>query len=135
MRDVALSFERSQASHNLSDPASLSKDCELMLALSIITASNSSHSIGVEAVDEQEPQITGALGQLLGHKEDSKEVVGDAILNGTIFSSNCGIILQINASTSHVEVYEAKAVNYTFMVTALTFIQVRSSITSQHSSQ
>ena len=45
-------------------------------------------------------------------------------MNGTLYSRNCGIELQINATTSHIEVYENKAVNYTFMVTALTFIQV-----------
>jgi hypothetical protein len=63
----------------------------------------------------------------MGSKQGREDSVGDTILNGTLFSSNCGVSLHINATTSHVEVYEAKAVNYTFMVTALTFIQVRTS--------
>ena len=48
----------------------------------------------------------------------------DLILNGTLLSRNCGMQLQVNATTFCKEVYEAKAVNYTFMVTALTLLQV-----------
>ncbi|DBB08109.1 TPA: hypothetical protein ACH3X3_008304 [Trebouxia sp. C0006] len=126
LRGAALSFEESQASHNLSDPNALQKDCELMLSLTVVTASNPSEAPGAlpGALDGEQPQITGALGKLMGSKQGREGSVGDTILNGTLFSSNCGVSLQINATTSHVEVYEAKAVNYTFMVTALTFIQV-----------
>ncbi len=100
-----------------------------MLSLTVVTASNASAAAGElpGALDEEQPQITGALGKLMGSKQGREGSVGDTILNGTLFSSNCGVSLQINATTSHVEVYEAKAVNYTFMVTALTFIQVRTS--------
>ena len=98
-----------------------------MLSLTVVTASNPSEAPGAlpGALDGEQSQITGALGKLMGSKQGREGSVGDTILNGTLFSSNCGVSLQINATTSHVEVYEAKAVNYTFMVTALTFIQVR----------
>lgn len=100
-----------------------------MLSLTVVTASNASDTPGElpGAIDGEQPQVTGALGKLIGSKQGRGDTVGDTVLNGTLFSSNCGVSLQINATTSHVEVYEAKAVNYTFMVTALTFIQVRSS--------
>ncbi len=75
------------------------------------------------AVEGNDPQVHGALGNLF-HRGSNADKSEDAVLNGTLYSSNCGIILQINATTSHIEVYEAKAVNYTFMITALTFVQV-----------
>lgn len=101
-----------------------------MLSLTVVTASNALHTPGAlpGALDGEQPQITGALGKLMGSKQGREDPVGDSVLNGTLFSSNCGVSLQINATISHIEVYEAKAVNYTFMVTALTFIQVRTSI-------
>lgn len=91
-----------------------------MLDLSIVSASNSS----AQTTDEEEELPgSGLLGRLFrkGNQEAKSE---DAVLNGTLYSSNCGISLQINATTTHIEVYEAKGVNYTFMVTALTFVQV-----------
>lgn len=49
----------------------------------------------------------------------------DLVVGGTISSSNCGVVLSLNASTTHVEAYYAKAVNYTAMVTILSFVQVQ----------
>lgn len=121
LRGAALTFEQSPPSlRNLSDASTLQKDCEFMLDLSIVSASNSS----AQTTDEEEELPgSGLLGRLFrkGNQEAKSE---DAVLNGTLYSSNCGISLQINATTTHIEVYEAKAVNYTFMVTALTFVQV-----------
>ncbi len=48
----------------------------------------------------------------------------DLVVNGTISSSNCGLVLGLNATTTHIEAYYAKAVNYTIMITALAFVQV-----------
>ncbi len=45
-------------------------------------------------------------------------------MNGTITSQNCRIRLRLSAETTHMEQYYAKAVNYTLLITALSFIQV-----------
>ena len=49
----------------------------------------------------------------------------DVAMNGTITSQNCRIQLQLTAATSHQEQYYSKAVNYTLLITALSFIQAR----------
>ena len=49
----------------------------------------------------------------------------DAALNGTLVSANCGLRLSLGATTYRLEVYYAKAVNYTLLVTTLSFLQVR----------
>jgi hypothetical protein len=56
--------------------------------------------------------------------------VEDLIVNGTISSSNCGVVLGVNATTTHIEAYYAKAINYTVMITLLAFAQVRLGTTS-----
>lgn len=122
LRGAAITFEESQLTQrprNLSDPSTLQKDCELMLDLSVVSASNA--SVSPQAAEQREG--SSLLGRVLG-RSNADEPAADAVLNGTLYSSNCGISLQINATTTHVEEYEAKAVNYTFMVTALTFVQV-----------
>lgn len=48
----------------------------------------------------------------------------DLTLNGTLAAANCGISVRLSASTTHVERYYAKAVNYTLMITGISFIQV-----------
>ena len=48
----------------------------------------------------------------------------DIMLNGTLKSANCGILVRITASTTHIAAYYAKAVNYTLMITAVSFLQV-----------
>ena len=50
----------------------------------------------------------------------------DLTLNGTLAAANCGISVRLSASTTHVERYYAKAVNYTLMITGISFIQVHS---------
>ena len=49
---------------------------------------------------------------------------GDVVMNGTLASGNCGLSLRIGAATTHIQAYFAKAVNYTLMITALSFVQV-----------
>ena len=48
----------------------------------------------------------------------------DAALNGTLVSLNCGLKLAMGATTFRQEVYYAKAVNYTLLITTLSFLQV-----------
>ena len=118
-----------QPRHNLSDPTSLHKDCDFSLDLKVLTAANLSASQDLASSSEVS-ELEIARSSLLGKfwrqsSQEQQKQPQDLILNGTLQSINCGLELQINATTTHVEVYEAKAVNYTFMVTALTFIQVR----------
>ena len=54
----------------------------------------------------------------------------DVAMNGTITSQNCRIQLQLTAATSHQEQYYSKAVNYTLLITALSFIQARAPLES-----
>ena len=49
----------------------------------------------------------------------------DAALNGTLASANCGLRLSLGATTFRQEVYYAKAVNYTLLITTLSFLQVQ----------
>ena len=126
--DLGQSQATQQPRHNLSDPTSLHKDCDFSLDLKLLTAANSSDSQNLAPTSEVS-ELQVATSSLLGRfwRQNSQEQLKqpqDLILNGTLQSGNCGLELQINATTTHVEVYEAKAINYTFMVTALTFIQV-----------
>lgn len=47
----------------------------------------------------------------------------DAVLNGTLVSANCGLKVTLGATTFRQEVYYAKAVNYTLLITTLSFLQ------------
>lgn len=49
---------------------------------------------------------------------------GDVVMNGTLASANCALALRVDAATTHIQAYFAKAVNYTLMITALSFVQV-----------
>ena len=50
---------------------------------------------------------------------------GDLLLNGTLRSGNCGLVMRIGAATTHMAEHYAKAVRYTACMTALTMLQVR----------
>ena len=118
-----------QPKHNFSDPSSLHKDCDFSLDLKAVVASDSDSSgLPSNSTQVSELEVAGSrwLGRFWRQSSHEKHVQPqDLIFNGTLSSGNCGIQLQINATTTHIEVYEAKAINYTFMVTALTFVQVR----------
>lgn len=66
----------------------------------------------------------GVVGPLEAQVEEVQD--NDVFLNGTLSSPECGIALGLNATTTHVEEHYAKAINYTLMVTAISFLQVRS---------
>ncbi len=66
---------------------------------------------------------SGVVGPLEAHAEDVQD--DDVFLNGTLSSPECGIVLHLNGTTTHVEEHYAKAINYTLMVTAVSFLQVR----------
>lgn len=48
------------------------------------------------------------------------------MLDGTLSSRNCGVALTINTTMTHVEKLNAKAINYTLMMTAVSFLQASS---------
>ena len=50
--------------------------------------------------------------------------VAELLMNGTLVSDNCGMVLDINATYVRLEEYYAKAVNYTLMITIVSFLQV-----------
>jgi hypothetical protein len=64
------------------------------------------------------PCLTMLCGLLQGQQGE------ELVVNGTISSPNCGVTLGLNATTTHIEAYYAKAVNYTVMITVLAFAQV-----------
>ena len=87
-----------------------------------------SQGLPSDSTEVSELELAGSrwLGRFWRSSSHEKHVQPqDLIFNGTLLSRNCGMQLQINATTTRIEVYEAKTVNYTFIVTALTFIQVR----------
>ena len=45
------------------------------------------------------------------------------MLNGTLASPNCGALLSMNLTITHVEKLNAKSINYTLMMTAVAFLQ------------
>ena len=109
------------SSHNITDPASFQKQCQFMLDLNIVN------------IPSAAPQMEPSAWSTLMHSEAAQEPTPDAMVNGTLSSSNCKISVNINATTTHLWVYEAKAVNYSFMVTALTFVQVSCAAQTDHS--
>ena len=48
----------------------------------------------------------------------------DLTLKGTLASAACGIRLRLSAATTHIEQYYAKALNYSLMITIVSFLQV-----------
>ena len=65
----------------------------------------------------------GGVGPLEAQVDEVQD--DDVFLNGTLSSPECGIVLRLNGTTTHVEEHYAKAINYTLMVTAISFLQVR----------
>jgi len=45
-------------------------------------------------------------------------------MSGALVSEVCGVAMQLDVSSTRVEVYYSKAVNYTLKTTIVTFIQV-----------
>ncbi|KAK9829544.1 hypothetical protein WJX72_006402 [[Myrmecia] bisecta] len=127
--------------HHLAANQQLKKRCEFMLELSVshladAVAGQSGHSARLTSSEldalQDELDEQAAANQWGLHSDAALPTPvyvppaeqSDVVLNGTLISSNCGISLGINATTTHVETYYAKAVNYTLMVTALSFVQV-----------
>ena len=50
----------------------------------------------------------------------------DAVMNGTLHSDDCRFALELNGTTTHLEVYYSKAIHYTCMITLLAFVQASS---------
>lgn len=102
--------------NNITDPSSLQKQCEFMLDLT------------VTEIPSTKADVERSAWTQLTQSQSDEVQAPDAMVNGTLWSSNCNITVEINATTTHLWVYEAKAVNYSFMVTALTFLQVGHSL-------
>ena len=68
--------------------------------------------------------FSGVVGPLDAPEGDLQDE--DVYMNGTLSSPECGIVLGLNGTTTHVEEHYAKAINYTLMVTAVSFLQARS---------
>ena len=66
------------------------------------------------------PGVVGPLDAQEGDLQDE-----DVYMNGTLSSPECGIVLGLNGTTTHIEEHYAKAINYTLMVTAVSFLQAR----------
>ena len=52
------------------------------------------------------------------------------MLNGTLASPNCGALLSMNLTITHVEKLNAKSINYTLMMTAVAFLQASPDVLS-----
>ena len=74
---------------------------------------------GLEAVCT----LSGVVGPLDAPEGDLQDE--DVYMSGTLSSPECGIVLGLNGTTTHVEEHYAKAINYTLMVTAVSFLQAR----------
>jgi hypothetical protein len=61
------------------------------------------------------------VGSLEGREEGAHE--GETALEGTLSSVNCALTLALNGTTTHMEEQFAKAINYTLMITAVSFLQ------------
>ena len=71
----------------------------------------------------------GVVGPLDARVDDLQDE--DVYMNGTLSSPECGIVLGLNGTTTHIEEHYAKAINYTLMVTAVSFLQVRCFLSPQ----
>ncbi len=54
------------------------------------------------------------------------------LMNGTLVSRNCGLRVRISAASVQVEKYYSKAVNYTLMMTAVSFFQASERVPTSH---
>ena len=87
-----------------------------------------------DADDELSPAAAGGDGGIEGLEDGGGGVVGQdseliraahqISLSGNITSTNCGFALHVNATAMNFEVYYTKAMHYTLMVTAASFMQV-----------
>jgi hypothetical protein len=57
--------------------------------------------------------------------EGSEVREGDLVLNGTLRSGNCGLLLRLGGASTHLAEHYAKALRYTACMTALTLLQAR----------
>mmetsp|Transcript_12111 Transcript_12111/g.34059 ORF Transcript_12111/g.34059 Transcript_12111/m.34059 type:complete len:656 (+) Transcript_12111:510-2477(+) len=109
-------------------PLRLRKKCEFRIDL---------HPALVPAADQRaqpvSPTLPGSTKMTVsvpldgGWREPSQSNpsnLNEMIMNGTLVSSNCGLVVAVNATYVRLEEYYAKAVNYTLMITIISFIQV-----------
>ncbi|KAK9820806.1 hypothetical protein WJX74_006344 [Apatococcus lobatus] len=105
----------------LVDSVPLQKHCEFMLELTVeaLNPEAATPHPGRRLLRALRTQAPPQDSQYLAASERN-----DLAMNGTITSQNCHMQLQLFAETTHQEQYFSKAVNYTLLMTALSFIQV-----------
>ena len=96
--------------------------CLFLMKLQVHLPDDDLGSPGAAADDSGEGGQDDARGD-----EDGQELARAAhqiSLSGNITSNNCGFSLHVNATAMNFEVYYTKAMHYTLMVTAASFMQV-----------
>ncbi|CAL8462582.1 g2115 [Coccomyxa elongata] len=101
----------------------MDKGCEFVLDLGV------HYSAGQDANQEVGSALASNTtpGQTTGERrKDPARGLQEAdwVLNGTLASPNCGALLSMNLTITHVEKLNAKSINYTLMMTAVAFLQV-----------
>lgn len=123
--NLGRSSMRSHALGKTGGELAMKKKCEFRIHLdsnmtSLAHAGSSSfggHSL--PGHDSSDPTLAALQSVKLQDEE-----AANMSLKGTLISENCGISMTVNASYIRLEEYYAKAVNYTLMITMLSFMQV-----------
>uniref|UniRef100_A0A061R832 RING-type E3 ubiquitin transferase n=1 Tax=Tetraselmis sp. GSL018 TaxID=582737 RepID=A0A061R832_9CHLO len=66
----------------------------------------------------------GSSAQAAGGAASAPPPGSELVMNGTLVSENCGMVISVNAAYVRLEEYYTKAVNYTLMITVISFAQV-----------
>ena len=93
------------------------------------------HETGVHVQDSKQESCLFRMDlQVRPNERLPGDVVGEGgqgkgkepiVIAGNVTSENCRVEMRVNATAMRFDVYYAKAMNYTLMVTAASFIQVR----------
>ncbi len=116
----------------------LQKQCEFRLDVIINEAHSTGgmhqhqHHHGQRTSDTNTPNhrsggmLGGARRLLLGGPPARDHPPAEPLLlaNGSLYSPNCHIVLDLNSTSVSLDAYYAKAVNYSLMMTAISFVQV-----------
>jgi len=125
LRDPAMHLHTIGRAHT---EAAMQKKCEFNLQLrSTVVQQADNDTRAAPPVRETTHADLDAVSPSLATWQEAQPIgVGaeEIVMNGTLFSENCGLTVHIDASYVRLEEYYAKAVNYTVMVTVISFVQV-----------
>lgn len=111
LRGSALSRQQMRIAQRFANGGQLPlrKECEFRIDMTIHVASD----------------VGAGPRRLLGGPP-SREPPADPLLlaNGSLYSPNCHVSLSLNSTSVSLDAYYAKAVNYSLMMTAISFVQV-----------